>query len=666
MNFTAAFAANTAATADLVKQRQDTRSAKESDVCISGTVESFVTTQGSGNAVKNVPSYTPPPTEKAKTRDGKKSYDKALALNVRVCGVRTIPGELESEPNAPPGVYRSHVKVTYISGDPKDASKIDTANWLRTNAPAIWSSDHPDSLRMREYVTADGTLTLNKWWRVSVGDMIKIKVPDQKDSVFRKMNPLNKAVPLVQPSTPVNFLAIARDLYVSVKKRPPPEVKEVEEPPVPEEGDLGMVLQASPTYSCKGGAVLSEDYDPNVTQSERMHEQSDPHKHYLVPYDQFKQDRNRMPQAAYFYVSRTTEQRVIGPLDPDDTQCVVNVRNTDLDIGDFISTFNGETTPNCRIRFHSYLYTARDVREAMRTGDSSCVMRNRYIIHISAGGSQREESILWRGYGILDMEHYGMIVMGNPEIPVHVEARLWESKSREHATNDPSLRNKGDGMENVQGYYFYFANKLVVDWLRYFCTMGVRVSPDWVRNEFDYWASTKKDGTTKYALLPFPQIVAKPNPVNMGGGLTNAVLSLGNGWHPDTTNPDESKRQVDPTPDLGTYHAFQGDIGPMLDNGSHDFFIVTSRGVANGGETFAKGRSGPYADEWINALKAGKDRIYYWIYAVRKDAKMARNYLAPGLSKPLPPTPTVNEHGKRERAEEDEEVYEEVEEEQIA
>jgi hypothetical protein len=678
--FASAFAANTAATAELARQRQDTRSAKESDVCISGTVETFVTSQGEGNATRNSSTYTPPEAKTRKTRDGKKSYAVALSLNVRVGNIKPVPGEMEAEPNAPPGVFRSRVKVGYIGADPKDPSKIDTGVWLRANAAAIWKSDHPDSLRMREYVTADGTLTAARWWRLSVGDMIKIKVPDQKDGVFRKKNPRNPTVPLVQPSTPVNFLAIARDIYVSIKPRPVPEVKEGEPPVQPEEGDLGMVMQVSPTYTCKGGAVLDEDYDPNMAQTERLHEQQTPHKHNLVPYDVFRKNSNVMPTSTYFYVGKTTEPRPISALDPDDTPCVVVVRDTNPDTADFISTFNGETRADCRVRFHVYQYTAGDAREALRTGKPECMMRNRYIIEVRAGGSQQQESVLWRGYGIPDLEHYGLIVGANPELMVHIHARLWSNKSMEHATNAPELRNKGDGMQNVQGYYYYFASSLTVDFLRYFRTMGVRVSPQWVGQEFSYWQRLNpRTQKSTYALAPYPDVAAKQNPVN-ANGLISTVLSLGNGWHPDVDNPDESKRQVDAAPDMGRFHAFQGDIGAMIDNGTHDFFILTSKGIGKdvGGEAWARGADAPFADAWIDAQRTNH-KIYYWIYAVRKDAKMARDFhpasanvvepyagaLAASAASALPPAKQLpslpNEHGKRAR-EEDEHLQDDEEE----
>lgn len=259
---------------------------------------------------------------------------------------------------------------------------------------------------------------------------------------------------------------------------------------------------------------------------------------------------------------------------------------------------------------------------------------DRYIVN--ARGKKGDEN-LWRVFGINNVVSYGMIMSANYDVPCWVEADLWYKSVIESEPNKMILRATqdarltGGSIDNIQGYYTYMISKLVPSFLRYFRERGFRISADWVRNEFSPWETVVKK--TNESCITLKPTVKHTNPLNELG----PVLALGSGAN-----------------EKGELHAYDGNITPLLDKDEHDFFILMSFVPP---EFKKSGGGGGVHDALVDRLKQEKN-IFYWIYAVRKDAPLATDYgLVPKITKPLPPVPEVGE--KREREEEEEEEYDE-------
>ena len=97
---------------------------------------------------------------------------------------------------------------------------------------------------------------------------------------------------------------------------------------------------------------------------------------------------------------------------------------------------------------------------------------------------------------------------------------------------------------------------------------------------------------------------------------------------------------------MGINHAYDGPITELFE-GKHDFYFLQSKPLTTE-EINAYAGTGKEADGFLTELKE-KFRVHYWIYAVRKDAKLAVPVAAPLA------VPPVGGTAKRERPAEDEE-----------
>lgn len=194
---------------DLIRKRQDVRSAKEGDVSITGTIESYLTKYTENGQTRNSNTAAPPKTEMKETKDKKKRYPAAIPMNVRISSVSIVPGQSEKQEDKEGWRIRSSL---FFFDDAK------TFLQNPKNLEAIYSDEATDELkRMREYVQPDGKLAEAKWLSITPGDQVKVKVPDGADNIFRQMNPNKPSMLLVQPSTPVKFMRIIAEIYVNIK-----------------------------------------------------------------------------------------------------------------------------------------------------------------------------------------------------------------------------------------------------------------------------------------------------------------------------------------------------------------------------------------------------------------------------------------------------------------
>ncbi len=546
------------------------------------------------------------------------------------------------------------------------------SEFLHAQGPRAWAvdpetgmlPDDPLSQRIREYISRDGIKVEKKWYYPSPGDEIHINVSDTAKNVFRQENPRCPGTLLVQTDTPLRFINVVLKVYVSLSTYDV-EIKEEgggfagDAPPaaaaapapvlVPTLGGAdGAIMPAAagglkkkatrterrlieyPRYECPT-AEISDEYDASKALSERKHETQNPHVHNMVPIEVIRAGDVRPPQNAYFYVKNVMQT----PFTDDSAADMVGVtlmRYTDKDTRDFKSEFDNVVKPDSRIRFNVYQWRGRPSRD------------ERYIVSIQTGKDSPE---YWRAYGITALEPYERIIGANPELGLHVHAELWWGKTMKHLPNGPTELgntpfNIAQKTENVRGYYFYGMKELVPDHLRFFRSGGaIRLSAERVSNEFSYWESVnKKTGKSDCKLNALP---GPANPVNTLG-LASPVLSLGNG------------QRASEDSDVGIYVAYPGvNIMPLFQGGQHDFFAMTSHVLTKEerSQYCSVLNTSVMADKFLDDL-IERDSIHYWIYAVRRDAKMAgqmvRNVAPPAKPLPIPPPgPAVSVGEKRPR-----------------
>lgn len=622
------FEQNDASTKILVKKRQDTRSMKEGQIALQGSIESFVTQVKENGNVKNMDTTTPPPIKMTKKKDGSGAeFPAAIPCNVRLTDFPPVKDLVVPNGNA----WNIKFTVGYI--DEK------AENFLKRHCKEAWSPEHVGSVndkyaKIRTFIDQDEKLVTQLWQTINRNEVHKVKANGAKESVLRQKIPPANTVFLVQPSTPCKFTNVVPEIWVSTQEI---EIKE------DENKRKETVLVSYLSFNCKGQVSIHEDYNPNLTRTERLHETENPYIHNLVPIIELQNKRVPPPKSAYFYV----KERMQTPWNPScspDMKGITVMRNTDTDISDYRS--NKTNGPALNIRFNLYQWTGRP-----NTSE-------RYIVKVIG------QSDCWKNYGILDAEYYAMIVGANVDLPIHIQATLWEKPTITHDSNDPKTINNKPELINIRGYYI-FGGIVVPDFLRHFKTKGLRVSTEWVLNEFSYWESENKATKRRQInLKPVDETLA--NPVN-ANGLQDSVVALGNGYYPTDGS--------DATPECGKYHAFSGNIASLFE-GQHDFYVLTSRILSF--DEKIKYAGGVYADELIDQLRGpDKKGLFYWIYAVKKDARMAKDFgksrlpaaIAAAAVVSAPPSPNKKrdspdrggdgeeeEEGVMEEEEEDEEI----------
>jgi hypothetical protein len=301
--------------------------------------------------------------------------------------------------------------------------------------------------------------------------------------------------------------------------------------------------------------------------------------------------------------------------------------------GDFKSEFNNETTGTCKISFNLFQWRGRPNVE------------ERYVVKLACAQKDRER--IWTAYGITNIDAYETIVSANPELPVHVEASLWDSPTKGHTGNAPETIRATEDVATVRGYYVYGITELVPDYLRFFHSpRGLKLSRDFVLKEFANWNMTNAAGRQTVKFDTQNERIRR-NPVNVFGD-KGVVTALGNGQLRDPTDLSSEPLNL----------AFSGDATTLF-AGRHDFYVLIGHHMTEeeahtwAGPTPSNGS--PYADGYIENLRAAAraaNRVfYYWIFALLKDAKKAKPKPRPQpMVVPIaPPTSAV----KRVRPEEE-------------
>jgi hypothetical protein len=612
----AMFLDDIAASHTIVTGRKKAISAKDGQIVLEGKLTHFLEATGTGQAVRNVPRDTVPPYYTKPTRDGKKTYPGPIRMQVSLTHLSSEEDKCIKRVDPVTGTveYSVRVSLNYF----KEAS-----DFLESKREFIWSHEDPDSLYLRDYINADGTSPSSKWMTFTEGTAIQITTPDSKGNVFRELIP-NTSTAMVQLGAPLRFVNVEAEAHIGMRE----EEQEIE-------GQLDAegkpmrhkVKRLSPhfKFNCKTKAALCEDYDPLLCYTERLHETEPKDRHNLAPIADFRKNQSCIPSTAYFYLAPWYMTKW-SPAQVDPTlQGVTLVREKESTPENFHRVKHDESEVTAmKFGFTLYQWTGRphkDEKYDVQVIDTDKRMTN------------------WLSFGITDKHEYANILSTNLDLPIHLTANLWAGSVLQNDANDlDKINNRGE-VANMRGYYTYGVTKATPDYLRYFKTRGLRLSPNRVEHEFRGAISFNSSGTKRMQLTPLDQRV---NPINIGG-LSGAMLSLGNGKMEVGASGEE----------FSLNHAWKGNLLLLLEANEHDFYVLMSKQVPESERAQYAGPDGEYADALLD--ERDKD-LSYWIFAVRKDAKMGASFVPPKPKKEeeeevkvkAPPSPPKGKRGRDE------------------
>lgn len=627
------FMRNMRVTQNEVRAAQKERGAKQGELVVKATLHNYwVKERSQANPDgRNMESPTPPALEKRPKRDKSGDYVAKVPMQ---CGLREmtfVEKLVEPRTDGLPG-YRVKFEVSAFESAEK---------FILANAQRAWADQQSADLtlaRIRQFTTPEGKLLTHVWMNQAPGDSIRCTAPDKKDSIFRTAHPHLVGALQVQPLSELEFNNVVPSVYLSVNLGNGPAKRSGVD-----QGDGAPAatyteprLYANYSYVCKSGVLHREDKElMELCASERLWMLRNRDQHVLVPVEQERAVRT-IPDKCYFYVSRNYRSKW-APDQPEllpNGQGVAILRDPGVTEKDFKTlSLDGKQT------FYGMMlnFTVFQWHERPNT-------RERYILQAKL---TREDDIVWREMGITNPDAYAAIMVTHADIPLHVMCNFWRKASLERPANQPDQINRIEGTENIRGYYDFIIGEVVPDYLRYFRQHGLRLSDNFVREEFVDWATmnmkTKALGVT---LAPVEH--TKVNPLHKLQGIGSAVISLGNG--------QPAPEGITVPKGCGFNHAFAGDVSTLFE-GKHDFYVLTSRVPPP--EQQARSQSGQVVDDWlqncISEAEASNSAFYYWIFAVAKDAKLSRVVLpkiapAPSVA-PSQPTVAkeeeVNSNGKR-------------------
>ena len=562
----------------IIHKRQNERGAKSDETTFLASLEHYVgKTTGENGLPKNAECAVPPPVEMRTAVVKKTKYPAPMKLVATVSNVTSVPGKSEQTDE---GGWRILASVKYF-----DEAK----NYLEaTQSPEYFDPETK-------------ALITSKWLTVSPGSHVTIKVPDRPDNIFRTKT-ASGSMYVIQPSAPLKFNNVVGEIWVSKKEETNAET-----------GAKAVAVYAHPCYECKGKVEISEDYDPMMDRSERIHDLKRYNLHALVPISELRAHPNRVPSTLAFYIGAGVQTRYM----PDGVHGTTVVRDPIMDRRDLVNEWQGAITPAATIRAYVYQWAGSPNKN------------EKYAIY--AMGTKATADTLWRSYGITNINAYVSIIGMNPALPVYVETTVWTKATLELESNAPDKVNNRDELQNFKGTYKCLINSVVPCFLRYFRECGLRLSQSRVETEFEAWKAESKGKVKRSTLNLTPKDPTKANPLHVNGLEESAVIALGNGQL-DPTDPEGA---------TGLNHAYAGNIISLFEKGAHDFYVLVS--YAPSAADLAYLGTVAYADEYLDRLIEGQ-KVEYWIYAVRKDAKMARSYgAAAAAAKKEPKAPQHEE-----------------------
>lgn len=601
---------------EIVQSRAAARSVGVGDIVVGATFLTYLTKVQTNGQWANVETPELPAPRSVQKRDGTGSYTAKLEVRCRVDSFNHVNGACERVDDDD-GVMRWRVmtKVNYFDKG---------SAFLRANRAEAWRRDdnglfvHEDQKhqRIRDLISEEGELVTKRFITVGQNHRIKVKVADNTKCVFRAKQVHPPHLPLVQQFAPLTFTRVELEQWVN-------EIENEETDG--EEKRTVKDLLVSTAYVCKGETRISEDYDCSLPASEQFHTNEDPNVHHLVPVEDLRARRARVASMCYYLVRRHTTPHRRDNVRPD-AQGISIVRDRMVPDHVLKQTEQGPQA-RCTIMFTVYQWKGRPPYTAEEAAQTDY-----YSVKAACKATDTKT---WLNFGITDVQSYASILMAHSStqrqtlcLPIHLQCELWERITLEHDSNHPEKLHNREELKNMRGFYVFGISNLVPDYLRYFRQNGLQVSQEWIGREFDDYIIEGKGKRT--FLLESTNEDVPPVSTNY---MQNVIVPLGNAKH----------------------HAIKGNAVAVLD-GQRDFFVLCSHEPTDEeiGRWYLPGRQEPVADAYMDELKGRNDPdFHYWIFAVRKDAKLSQRRLydqsaLPPLTDPEPQTP------KRPREEEPE------------
>jgi len=626
----------------IISSRQKEVAPKTGELSVQVRLKNYVgITEETG---ASYPSDTVPGIRKTTSKDKKSTWNKDIDAWTELMSAIATKDKCEITVDEKTGekLFNFQVDIKHWGQKEKD--------YLKEKAEHVWSHEDPDSMWLRNFVNEDGSLPSSYTRSFKAGSMIKVGMPDRQNNVLRDKAGDGGALYKVQPDAPLRLYKVFPESYLQLRTE---EVKEEGEAadngekkamdttdePVFEQRRMEVRLSVSFKLKCKGYVTLDqENYNPLLERSERMHYMHKKDVHNLVPVDELRVNTKAVARSAYYYISSGYQTESNGS---DDQVGVCIMRDgptegeTHLDVKNFMQERDGEA-PVSKLRF-----SASIIQYKGEPNLDAADMYNATFISKSTNEDMSLKLGIMRKTTVL---RYASIMSANWDLPMHVEAEPWVKSILDNPANDPKDMNDKPELERLRGLYTLGAKTVIFDLLRYFKGSGIKVSPEWV--EQDFAASeqeNRKTGKRSISLKPYNS--EKRNPIN-AGGIQGAILSVGNGkmYTCDITGEEKPIN-----------HAWDGNLLTILQGGKHDFFVLTSHAMTlEERQQHARGVYGDFADEWVDSLTHGDNGAFYNIYAVLRDAKMA-----PDLKKtPILRRKAQTASPKRERDSEEEEEEE--------
>ena len=619
-----------------------------------------------------------------------KSEEKGETYSTDVCPARRMITSKKNKKSSWPAGIDAYAEVTSFTPT-KDACEviIDPAtgersfsvrteiklwderarNYLQEMAEHAWSHDDPESLRLRNFVNEDGTIPSHYNRIVRPGITSKVSLPDKGDNnILRQRIAGPGSAYKVQPDAPLRLQNVESIVRLQLAKE---EVKEKE--PVDEDDPLAnvqedevaedqdqegskkrrteLVLKNYFKLECSGQVLLNqENYDPFLEHSERLHGSYLKNEHRLVPVEELRVNQKAAGRNLSFYLSDYST-----PFNGDKQRpgVAVVVTRPDTD-GSNLDTKNYMYVPNNGEAEASATFTREyNIYQYYGAPSKNCDTYPCKFIHRAEGDGNALKMGL---VGENNIFRYSAIMAANWDVPIHAIANIHTSGALKNPENSPDKINDRPEVENVKGYYNLYIQTWVPDLLRFFKTRGIKVSPDWVEQDFAAFEVTRNQ---KRSINLEPANPQKRVSIN-SGGLEGAMLSLGNGKVKvcDITGKEKAM-----------HHAWDGELLKLINAGTHEFYVLIGQAATREEKLrYARGEKGEYADEWVKSLVEGENGACYNIYAVRKDAKMSKDFYEPRprIAKKEEEEEEETKGIKRERNEEEEDEEDEDEEEELS
>lgn len=541
-------------TAHLQQKRQDQRTATDGEMQITGVFKGYLVYDSTQR--KNLEQDTPPVKLFKKTLDGK-SYPAPLTLHVQVLSLNHVPHLCEPLPNG--DGWRVLSSVSYNKDTVENPEP-----WLKDHSQAFFDGKYEGSFPIGEYINEEGSLAETKWVNIYRKSIIKIKISDTDENIFRRHIDGKSDSPfIVGPFTGISFFKCTAEQFVSLRKE--------------NETSSNFIPVGYTSFKAKG-VQLAEDHDANMPLVTRLHHLENKDVHNMIPIEQLRAG-HPVKHTAYFWACNAYNSQ---------QPCATGVSIYKLpteELKDLLTIYEDQPSVKHTLRLSVFQWEHNTSNK-----------REMYSVKILAN-----KGSTWRNYGITDPQSYAHILFAQYNIPCHVSADLWKGIVLSAEANNPEVLNNKEDFKSMRGYYTYEAKMMIPDFIYYY-THGLahRITKERVEREFKRFVTVDGSGEKEMRLKPVPE--AKQNPLNTENPLAVPVFAIGNGQVDDVN----SKK---PKP---LYHAFDEDLFPLLDEAQ--FFVLTSHRLTY--DELQLVQDPKRGDEFLDQL-IEKEKVYYWIYGIK-------------------------------------------------